>query len=269
MLLLFGGHQHQLISSLSLVAQLHSLIYQMQVTVPSSTSNYSFSYLCLHDEKNICIIDDIIRAMGEIQSARSANRSAPVLHYPITQLADGRQAYIGHQLGGVQGWGPGGLVHGPRAGARGEGVRSARALQLTYYLQARDDLMDRVARQWEKAFCVELENFAALHPKLGLYPSTSSSLKTDFQFSSVLAHRPLLASLGLCSILAVLCCSMRDCVRSKPWLGLLALLSVTLSGLTAAGILNLTGATYNSTYLGIPFVMLGRFDFYHQYRLFN
>lgn len=241
----------------------------MQVTVPSSTSNYSFSYLCLHDEKNICIIDDIIRAMDEIQSARSANRSAPVLHYPITQLADGRQAYIGHQLGGVQGWGPGGLVHGPRAGARGEGVRSARALQLTYYLQARDDLMDRVARQWEKAFCMELENFAALHPKLGLYPSTSSSLKTDFQFSSVLAHRPLLASLGLCSILAVLCCSMRDCVRSKPWLGLLALLSVTLSGLTAAGILNLTGATYNSTYLGIPFVMLGRLDFYHQYRIFT
>lgn len=247
----------------SLVAQLHSQIYQMQVTVPTSAFNYSFSYLCLHDEKNACIIDDIIRAMEEIQSARSTNGSAPVLHYPITQLADGRQAYIGHQLGGVQGWGPGGSVHGPRAGARGEGVRSARALQLTYYLQARGDLMDRVASQWEKAFCSELENFAALHPKLGLYPSTSSSLKTDFQFSSVLARRPLLASLGLCGVLAVLCCSMRDCVRSKPWLGLLALLSVTLSGLTAAGILNLTGATYNSTYLGIPFVMLGRFDFYH------
>uniref|UniRef100_A0A3B4ZHK4 Patched domain containing 1 n=1 Tax=Stegastes partitus TaxID=144197 RepID=A0A3B4ZHK4_9TELE len=205
--------------------------------------NYSFSYLCLPDDKNVCIIDDIIRAMEEIQAARTSNRSVPVLRYPITQLADGRQAYIGHQLGGVQGWGP--------------SVRSARALQLTYYLQARGGLMDRVASQWEKAFCAELQHFAALHPKLGLYPSTSSSLRTDFQFSSVLARRPLLASLGVCGVLALLCCSMRDCVRSKPWLGLLALLSITLSGLTAAGILNLTGATYNSTYLGIPFVMLG------------
>ncbi|XP_071751612.1 patched domain-containing protein 1 [Centroberyx gerrardi] len=245
---------------LDTILKLHRRIYQMQVTVPATglnSFNYSFSYLCLPDDKNICIIDDIIRAMEEIQSARASNRSAPVLRYPITRLADGRQAYIGHQLGGVQGWGPGGAVRGPGTGARGEGVRSARALQLTYYLQARGGLMDRVAGQWEKAFCAELQHFAALHPKLGLYPSTSSSLRTDFQFSSVLARRPLLASLGVCSVLAVLCCSMRDCVRSKPWLGLLALLSITLSGLTAAGILNLTGATYNSTYLGIPFIMLG------------
>ncbi|GLD69168.1 patched domain-containing protein 1 [Lates japonicus] len=245
---------------LDTILKLHRRIYQMQVTVPATgfnSFNYSFSYLCLPDDKNVCIIDDIIRAMEEIQSARTSNRSIPVLRYPITQLADGRQAYIGHQLGGVQGWGPSGAVRGPGTGARGEGVRSARALQLTYYLQARGSLMDRVASQWEKAFCTELQHFAALHPKLGLYPSTSSSLRTDFQFSSVLARRPLLASLGVCGVLAILCCSMRDCVRSKPWLGLLALLSITLSGLTAAGILNLTGATYNSTYLGIPFVMLG------------
>uniref|UniRef100_A0A8D3A369 Patched domain containing 1 n=1 Tax=Scophthalmus maximus TaxID=52904 RepID=A0A8D3A369_SCOMX len=249
---------------LDTILKLHRRIYQLQVTVPATgvnSFNYSFSYLCLPDDKNVCIIDDIIRAMEEIQSARATNRTAPVLRYPITQLADGRHAYIGHQLGGVQGWGPNGagrgLGSGLGSGARGEGVRSARALQLTYYLQARGGLMDRVAGQWEKAFCAELEHFAALHPKLGLYPSTSSSLRMDFQFSSVLARRPLLASLGACGVLAVLCCSMRDCVRSKPWLGLLALLSITLSGLTAAGILNLTGATYNSTYLGIPFVMLG------------
>ncbi|XP_070784588.1 patched domain-containing protein 1 [Enoplosus armatus] len=244
---------------LDTVLKLHRRIYQMQVTVTATgfnSFNHSFSYLCLPDDKNVCIIDDIIRAMEEIQSARTSNRSVPVLRYPITQLADGRQAYIGHQLGGVQGWGPSGAVRGPGTGARGEGVRSARALQLTYYLQA-GGLMDRVASQWEKAFCAELQHFAVLHPKLGLYPSTSSSLRTDFQSSSVLARRPLLASLGVCGVLAVLCCSMRDCVRSKPWLGLLALLSITLSGLTAAGILNLTGATYNSTYLGIPFVMLG------------
>ncbi|RVE58540.1 hypothetical protein OJAV_G00195300 [Oryzias javanicus] len=221
---------------LDAVLALHRNIYQMQ---------------------NACIIDDIIRAMEEIQAARAWNRTLPVLHYPITRLADGRRAYIGHQLGGVQGWGPGGAVRAQGAGGRGEGVRSARALQLTYYLQARGELMEQVAGLWEEAFCAELQRFAAGHSRLGIYPSTSSSLRTDFQFSSILAHRPLLASLGACGVLAILCCSMRDCVRSKPWLGLLALLSITLSGLSAAGILNLTGATYNSTYLGIPFVMLG------------
>lgn len=232
----------------------------MQVTVPATgfnSFNYSFSYLCLPDDKNACIIDDIIRAMEEIQSARASNLTIPILRYPITQLADGRKAYIGHQLGGVQGWG--GAIRIQGMGAKVEGVRSARAVQLTYYLQSRSGLLDRVASQWEKDFCAELKHFGSSHPKLGLYSSTSSSLRTDFQFSSVLARRPLLASVGVCGVLAILCCSMRDCVRSKPWLGLLALLSVTLSGLTAAGILNLTGGTYNSTYLGIPFVMLGKF----------
>ncbi|XP_061877952.1 patched domain-containing protein 1 [Entelurus aequoreus] len=245
---------------LDAILGLHRLIYHMQVSVPPSGFNYSFSHLCLPDDKNVCIVDDIIRAMEEIQSARAANRTTSVLRYPITELADGRQAYIGHQLGGVQGLGPNGAVRGQGVrgeGVRGEGVRSAKALQLTYYLQARGGLMEGVAGQWEMAFLGELRQFAALHPQLVLYPATSASLRTDFQFSSVLARRPLLASLGLCGVLAVLCCSMRDCVRSKPWLGLLALLSVTLSGLTAAGIFNLSGSTYNSTYLGIPFVMLG------------
>ncbi|XP_015225636.1 PREDICTED: patched domain-containing protein 1 isoform X2 [Cyprinodon variegatus] len=247
---------------LETILQLHRQIYHMQVTVPSTTVgysrfNYSFPYLCLPDDKNVCIVDDIIRAMEEIQSARTSNRTVPILRYPITQLADGRQAYIGHQLGGVQGWGSSGGVKVQGTGGKGEGVRSAKAVQLTYYLQSRSELMDQVAGRWENAFCSELKLFGASHPKLGLYPSTSSSLRTDFQFSSVLARRPLMASLGVCGVLAILCCSMRDCVRSKPWLGLLALLSVALSGLTAAGILNLTGATYNSTYLGIPFVMLG------------
>ncbi|XP_077592704.1 patched domain-containing protein 1 [Stigmatopora nigra] len=233
------------------VLELHRLIYQMRVTAPPSgpsSFNYTFSHLCLPDDKNACIVDDIIRALEEISANADANRSAttPPLRYPITSLADGRRAYIGHQLGGVQTW-PG----------DGQEVRSARALQLTYYLRARGGLTEGAAGQWEEAFCARLRRFAALHPRLALYPATSASLRADFQFSSVLARGPLLAGLGLCGALAVLCCSMRDCVRSKPWLGVLALLSVALAGLTAAGILNLSGSTYNSTYLGIPFVVLG------------
>ncbi|XP_077480089.1 uncharacterized protein ptchd1 isoform X2 [Stigmatopora argus] len=233
------------------VLELHRLIYQMRVTAPPSgpsSFNYSFSHLCLPDDKNACIVDDVIRALEEMAAKTDANRSAPAppLRYPITSLADGRRAYIGHQLGGVQTW-PG----------DGQEVRSARALQLTYYLRARGGPTEGAAAQWEEAFCARLRRFAALHPRLALYPATSASLRADFQFSSVLARGPLLAGLGLCGALAVLCCSMRDCVRSKPWLGVLALLSVALAGLTAAGILNLSGSTYNSTYLGIPFVVLG------------
>uniref|UniRef100_A0A4W3JDY1 SSD domain-containing protein n=1 Tax=Callorhinchus milii TaxID=7868 RepID=A0A4W3JDY1_CALMI len=50
---------------------------------------------------------------------------------------------------------------------------------------------------------------------------------------------------------------MQDCVRSKPWLGLLGLVTMGLAALTSAGIINLMGGKYNSTFLGIPFIVLG------------
>lgn len=207
--------------------------------------NYTFAHLCLLDDSKSCIVDDILRVLEEMRSARASNRSAPPLRYPITKLKDGREAYIGHQLGGVL------------AGGGRDGVRSARALQLTYYLQAASPLNEVVAASWELLFCRELENFVKAHPELSLYPFTSSSLQRDFQRTSRVSERPLLFSLAACLSLAMLCCSMRDCVRTKPWLGLLALVTVSLATLTSAGIFNLTGGKYNSTYLGIPFVMLG------------
>lgn len=225
--------------------QLHSTITHLQV--PMLSFNYTFNHLCLLDDGKSCIVDDIVHALAEIQGARAANRSAPPLRYPITSLRDGREAYIGHQLGGVQ----------PLGGGR-DGVRVARALQLTYYLQASSPLNEVVAARWEMAFVSELERFSRRHPELGLYPFTSSSLQRDFQRTSRVSERPLLVSLAVCLALAVLCCSMRDCVRTKPWLGLLALVTVSLATLTSAGIFNLSGGKYNSTYLGIPFVMLGK-----------
>ncbi|KAG7487326.1 hypothetical protein MATL_G00022050 [Megalops atlanticus] len=225
-----------------LVLKLHSTITKIQVHMLGF--NYTFAHLCLLDSNKSCIVDDILRVLEELRAARAANRSAPPVRYPITRLQDGREAYIGHQLGGVL---PAGR----------EGVRQARALQLSYYLQAVNPLNDVMAARWELHFCHALERFQEVHPEVTLYPFTSSSPQRDFQRTSKVSERPLLVSLTLCVSLAVLCCSMRDCVRTKPWLGLLALLSVSLATLTSAGIINLTGGKYNSTFLGIPFIMLG------------
>ncbi|XP_036378399.1 patched domain-containing protein 1 [Megalops cyprinoides] len=225
-----------------LVLKLHSAITKIQVHMLGF--NYTFAHLCLLDSNKSCVVDDILRVLEELRAARAANHSAPPVRYPITRLQDGREVYIGHQLGGVL---PAGR----------EGVRQARALQLSYYLQAVNPLNDMMAARWELQFCHALERFQEAHPEVTLYPFTSSSPQRDFQRTSKVSERPLLVSLMLCVSLAVLCCSMRDCVRTKPWLGLLALLSVSLATLTSAGIINLTGGKYNSTFLGIPFIMLG------------
>lgn len=209
--------------------------------------NYTFSHLCLLDNNQNCIVDDIFQVLEEIQTAKSSNHTTPLVRYPITRLKDGREAYIGHQLGGVQ----------TGSGSGRDSVKVARALQLTYYLQVASALNEMVAARWELQFCRVLEQFLVENPELGLHPFTSSTLQRDFQRTSRVSEGPLLFSLGACLALAVLCCSMKDCVRTKPWLGILALVTVSLATLTSAGIFNLTGGKYNSMYLGIPFIMLG------------
>lgn len=208
--------------------------------------NYTFAHICILNNDKTCIVDDIVHVLEELKAARSSNRTNFAITYPITHLKDGREVYNGHQLGGV-------TVHSK------DRVKSAEAIQLTYYLQAINSLNDMVAEKWESIFCDTVELFQKSNRKVKMYPFTSSSLKEDFQKTSRVSERYLITSLVLVVTLAILCCSMQDCVRSKPWLGLLGLLTVTLATLTAAGIINLTGGKYNSTFLGIPFVMLGNY----------
>ncbi|KAK4830174.1 hypothetical protein QYF61_008965 [Mycteria americana] len=223
---------------------LHSAVTRIQVQRPGF--NYTFAHICILNNDKTCIVDDIVHVLEELKAARSSNRTNFAITYPITHLKDGREVYNGHQLGGV-------TVHSK------DRVKSAEAIQLTYYLQAINSLNDMVAEKWESIFCDTVELFQKSNRKVKMYPFTSSSLKEDFQKTSRVSERYLITSLVLVVTLAILCCSMQDCVRSKPWLGLLGLLTVTLATLTAAGIINLTGGKYNSTFLGIPFVMLGNY----------
>ncbi|XP_038613440.1 patched domain-containing protein 1 [Tachyglossus aculeatus] len=225
-----------------LILQLHSAVTRIQVQRPGF--NYTFAHICVLNNDKTCVVDDLVHVLEELQAARASNRTNFAITYPITHLKDGREVYNGHQLGGV-------TVHSK------DRVRSAEAIQLTYYLQALNSLNDLVAELWEASFCDTVRLFQKAHRKVRFYPYTSASLREDFQETSRVAERYLVTGLVLVAGAAVLCCSMQDCVRSKPWLGLLGLVTVGLAALTAAGIVNLTGGKYNSTFVGVPFVMLG------------
>nr|XP_033803286.1 patched domain-containing protein 1 [Geotrypetes seraphini] len=225
-----------------LILKLHSAVTRIQVQRPGF--NYTFAHICILNNDKTCVVDDIVHILEELKTARSLNRTNFILTYPITQLKDGREVYNGHQLGGV-------TVHSK------DRVKSAEAIQITYYLQAINPLNDLIAEKWESIFCETVERFQRLNREVKMYSFTSSSLGEDFQKTSRVSEQYLITSLILVVMLAVLCCSMQDCVRSKPWLGILGVVTVSLATLTAAGIVNLTGGKYNSTFLGIPFIMLG------------
>ncbi|XP_078265392.1 patched domain-containing protein 1 [Rhinoraja longicauda] len=225
-----------------LILQLHSSVTRIQV--PMLGFNYSFAHMCILKDNKMCVLDDIVHVLEELRAAWMQNGTEIVISYPNTYLKDGRKVFIGHQLGGVT------LQNKDR-------VKYARAMQITYYLQTRNSLNDLVAEKWESTFCETVENFQKSNKELKLYPFTSSSLKEDFQKSSQVSEWYLVTSLLVVWILTMLCCSMQDCVRNKPWLGLLGLVTMALATLTSAGIINLMGGKYNSTFLGIPFIILG------------
>ncbi|XP_005997472.1 patched domain-containing protein 1 isoform X2 [Latimeria chalumnae] len=178
------------------------------------------------------------------------HQADPILqiHRAVVETIDGRVAFIGHQLGGVT----------ETPNSKDQQVKSARAVQITYYLQTYGSAtQDVIAEKWETEFCKLMHRLKAASEDLQIYSLTSSSLWRDFHKTSTLARSEVLVSLVLILVAATLSSSMRDCLRSKPFLGLLGVLTICVSTVTAAGIFFITDGKYNSTLLGIPFFAMG------------
>ncbi|XP_033001461.1 patched domain-containing protein 4 isoform X2 [Lacerta agilis] len=168
------------------------------------------------------------------------------IHRAVLEMKDGRSSFIGHQLGGVM----------ELPGSKDQRVKSARAIQITYYLQTyHSAVQDLIGEKWENEFCKLVHKLH--HEDLQLYALASFSLWRDFHKTSILARGKILVSLMLVLLAAILSSSMKDCLRSKPFLGLLGALTICISSVTAAGIFFITDGKYNSTLLGIPFFAMG------------
>ncbi|XP_078502883.1 patched domain-containing protein 4 isoform X1 [Lissotriton helveticus] len=231
------------------VLRVHRSVLGMKVNYKGY--NYTFSHLCmLGDEDRKCVVDDIVSVMEDLRQAALSNRTTTRLHvsYPSTKLKDGRQSFIGHQLGGVS----------EVPNSKDQRVKSARAVQLTYYLQTYGSAtQDTISEIWENGFCNLMQKLQKNHTDIQLFSLTSFSLMRDFQKTISLTRTKILVSLMLVLMSATLSSSMKDCLRSKPFLGLLGVLTICISSVTAAGIFFVTDGKYNSTLLGIPFFAMG------------
>ncbi|XP_034966614.1 patched domain-containing protein 4 isoform X1 [Zootoca vivipara] len=229
--------------------RIHRAVLEMKVN--HKGYNYTFSHLCvLRNQDKKCVLDDIISVLEDLRQAALSNKTTARVQvsYPSTKLKDGRSSFIGHQLGGVM----------ELPGSKDQRVKSARAIQITYYLQTyHSAVQDHIGEKWENEFCKLIPKLQLHHEDLQLYALASFSLWRDFHKTSILARGKILVSLMLILLAAILSSSMKDCLRSKPFLGLLGALTICISSVTAAGIFFITDGKYNSTLLGIPFFAMG------------
>nr|XP_006118606.1 patched domain-containing protein 4-like isoform X1 [Pelodiscus sinensis] len=233
------------------ILQIHRAVLEMKVNYKGY--NYTFSHLCvLRNQDKKCVLDDIISVLEDLRQAALSNKTTARVQvsYPNTKLKDGRSSFIGHQLGGV--------MEVPNS--KDQRVKSARAIQITYYLQTYGSLaQDVIGERWESEFCKLMHKLQLDYQDLQLYSLASFSLGKDFHKTSILARGKILVSLMLILLTATLSSSMKDCLRGKPFLGLLGVLTICISSVTAAGIFFITDGKYNSTLLGIPFFAMGNY----------
>ncbi|KAK7150970.1 hypothetical protein R3I93_012034 [Phoxinus phoxinus] len=239
------------------VLQVHKKVLDMRVNYKGF--NYTFAHLCVlsHRDKR-CLLDDIITIFEDIRLAVLSNStfSKVPVSYPNTTLKDGRVSFIGHQLGGVA----------VSANSRDQQVKFARAIQITYYLRNLGPVVqDIIAEKWESEFCKLVHQLATDSEELQIQSLTSFSLWRDFHKTGVLAKSEVLVSLVLVLLAATISSSMRDCLRGKPFLGLLGVLTICIANVTAAGIFFISDGKFNSTLLGIPFFAMGKCGFVHGY----
>ncbi|XP_043918624.1 patched domain-containing protein 4 isoform X3 [Protopterus annectens] len=231
------------------ILQIHRAVLEMKVKY--NGYNYTFSHLCvMSNQDKKCLLDDIISVLEDLRQASFSNKSTAriTVSYPNTKLKDGRLAFIGHQLGGVS----------EVPNSKDQRVKSARAVQITYYLQSYASATQGIiGEEWETDFCNLMQKLQADMKDLHIYCLTSFSLWRDFYKTSILVRGEILVSLVLILVAVTLSSSMRDCLRSKPFLGLLGVLTICISSVTVAGIFFITDGKYNSTLLGIPFFAMG------------
>ncbi|XP_018018957.2 patched domain-containing protein 3 [Hyalella azteca] len=135
-------------------------------------------------------------------------------------------------------------------------IMSAEAIKLSYWGSEENQEMKHLSTLWEEKFLA--------HFKKGLgEPSLSiamyhSRTATQEMMNNVMSMFPYLTvAVFLITVFCLASLTLGDCVRSKTWLGLVAIINSALASLTAFGVLMHCGVPMIGINMAAPFLMLG------------
>ncbi|XP_070532382.1 patched domain-containing protein 3-like [Ptychodera flava] len=168
------------------------------------------------------------------------------LTYPVHTINDTHKIFLGTSLGGVTFY------------EDGETIRSAQAMQLNYFLEMDDHDEVRALQndRWESMFLETMRSYSSLRIQIAYF--SSQTLESEVKQLSVRGVPQIAAvTVTLVLIFSVLCCLVMDCVRSKPWLGVLGVVSAGLAVLSAFGLMGYLGVPYINICASMPLLILG------------
>ena len=136
-------------------------------------------------------------------------------------------------------------------------IISASAFSINYFLKHSPDYANEISKEWETLIMDIIRNFES--DLINVYGFHSESLDEAQRNLALSAIAYVVASFTILIIFATVSCVMiRDYRQSKPWLGIMGVISATLALVSAVGFLCYCGVPFNQVTISMPFIILGK-----------
>ncbi|XP_023211816.1 patched domain-containing protein 3-like [Centruroides sculpturatus] len=133
-------------------------------------------------------------------------------------------------------------------------IQEMAAVRLLYPTDESDITKKELIAQWRKTFYSRINKFKFNYIKIFPCPVTSVELEIPVLAGNI---TPLIGvSVTVITILCVLMYMTNDWVKSKPWMGIAAVVSAGLATVSSFGLLSAAGVDNPSTNVAIPFIIL-------------
>ncbi|XP_072170373.1 patched domain-containing protein 3-like [Diadema setosum] len=211
-------------------------------TFTHNFTDYSYTHVCqtwlhaCHDNIIMTLLRDNVEYIEHMK-----------LTFPFMQLPtphEGR-VFIGNAIGGVK------LLPDSNV------IESAKAILLIYSITRETQHAEELSYEWEEHFIQEVEKFIETAEHIVVSYETSFGLADEVGEASKRVIPLFVATFCMLVVFAVGSCIMRDWVQSKPWLGLIGVLSASLAIVSSIGFLSYCGLSFNEIVSLMPFLIIG------------
>ncbi|RXG57189.1 Patched domain-containing protein 3 [Armadillidium vulgare] len=133
-------------------------------------------------------------------------------------------------------------------------VEDALAVLLTYFLDAQSPDKKELSYKWEEAMLNFLHNVNYEHIRVSYFASRSIADELKIKMDACIPYIPMTGFIMITACMALLW--MSDCIRSKPLIGLIGIISASMSAGASFGFLIYCGAVYTRLNVVAIFLVL-------------
>ena len=137
-------------------------------------------------------------------------------------------------------------------------VKSVEAIGLSYFLDLSEDWLHQVGDQWERQFLKDVQRFAPeFYPDLKIGMFVSNTPAWEMEHSKLSVTYILIYNVAMMVVFSFIAPSMKDSVRSKPWIGFSGMVSAVMAMMAGFGFCGYIGVEWITLNLAAPFLLFG------------